>query len=346
VQDRLSTLNQAYFAEFVKASIATFVHMSGCLVRTPSGTLNGHVLGADGGPGGGTTPLAGALVTIQANPGRTYTAASDGGGYYTRTVPAGLYSVTASAVGFRQATVAGIRVLTATVTTQDFVLEPDPTAVPTVGVEPETLQAILLPGGAITHTLWLTNNAWIDLSFAIQEFHQTAAGLEVDMPWLSEAPTGGTLAPGQALPIAVGFDAHGLAPGLYLGLLDLAMDDLRTPHLRVPITLTVESPCVAVQGVHLGAEPAIPAAGQVVAFAGAASGSPPITFTWDFGDGQVGVGQAVSHTFAAAGSYAVILSAANCGPTPAQATQIIMVIGGCSPGACPHVYLPLVLRGS
>lgn len=65
MQDRLSTLNQAYFAEFVKASIATFVHMSGCLVRTPSGTLNGHVLGADGGPGGGTTPLAGALVTIR-----------------------------------------------------------------------------------------------------------------------------------------------------------------------------------------------------------------------------------------------------------------------------------------
>jgi hypothetical protein len=32
VQDQLSTLNLAYFAEFVKASVGTFVHMSDCLI--------------------------------------------------------------------------------------------------------------------------------------------------------------------------------------------------------------------------------------------------------------------------------------------------------------------------
>ena len=36
VNDRLSTLNMAYFTEFTKAAIGTFAHMAGCLAEDPT----------------------------------------------------------------------------------------------------------------------------------------------------------------------------------------------------------------------------------------------------------------------------------------------------------------------
>jgi hypothetical protein len=52
--DRLSTLNMAYYTEFVRAALATFLHLGNCLPAVPSGALHGHVTAA--GAGG---PLAG-----------------------------------------------------------------------------------------------------------------------------------------------------------------------------------------------------------------------------------------------------------------------------------------------
>jgi Zn-dependent M28 family amino/carboxypeptidase len=50
--DKLTTLNMAYYTDFVKASLATFVHMSGCLVTGPTPT-----------PTNSSTPTATATIT-------------------------------------------------------------------------------------------------------------------------------------------------------------------------------------------------------------------------------------------------------------------------------------------
>ncbi len=119
VGDKLSTLNMEYFAEFVKASLGTFAHMSDCLVDGGIGSLHGQVSAADSG-----LPIADATVTMAGEAGYPFSAITDGTGYYTRTLTAGTYTVTASADGYRPTTTPGVVVPSDTVTALDLVLQP------------------------------------------------------------------------------------------------------------------------------------------------------------------------------------------------------------------------------
>jgi hypothetical protein len=109
-----------YFTEFVKASIATFMHMSGCVIVS-SGSLDGTVTESVG-----STPLEGVDITAVSAGGDIITATTDLSGYYTTTAAYGTYTVTAEAFGYYPAEVSGVTVVTDTVTTQDFVLDPLP----------------------------------------------------------------------------------------------------------------------------------------------------------------------------------------------------------------------------
>ncbi len=112
----------AYFTDYVKASIGTFAHMSGCLIPSGVGSLDGHVTAADGG-----APLEGATVTADDGLGHSYPTTTDPSGYYTRTLMAGDYSVSASTYGYLPVTIDGVGITTDTVTTVDFALEALPT---------------------------------------------------------------------------------------------------------------------------------------------------------------------------------------------------------------------------
>jgi hypothetical protein len=112
--DLLQNLDIAYLTDFVKASLGTFAHMSDCLLI---GYLDGQVIDAEDG-----TPIPGAKVTIGDAPGRTFLATSGSIGYYTRTVPADIYTVTVAADGYLEQTVEAVEVIPDQVTTQNFVL--------------------------------------------------------------------------------------------------------------------------------------------------------------------------------------------------------------------------------
>ena len=111
-----------FFTDFVKASIATYAHMSGCLIQSGIGSLDGHVTAADGG-----APIAGATVTASDDQGHDFSTNTDASGYYTRTLLANTYDVTASAYGYLPSTISGVTITTDTVTTQDFELVSSPT---------------------------------------------------------------------------------------------------------------------------------------------------------------------------------------------------------------------------
>jgi PKD repeat protein len=70
--------------------------------------------------------------------------------------------------------------------------------------------------------------------------------------------------------------------------------------------------CFPVQDVSFGWTPALPIVDQVVTFTSTASGTAPITFTWDLGDGSTGSGAVVQHTYTTAGDYSVVVTATNC----------------------------------
>lgn len=115
--DLLAHTDMDYFTEFVRASVGTFAHLTGCLVSSGLGTMEGHITEAGSG-----TPIAEATVTMQSAEGNIFTALADSTGYYSRTLMASTYTVTAQAYGYLPLTIPGIVVITDTITTQDIAL--------------------------------------------------------------------------------------------------------------------------------------------------------------------------------------------------------------------------------
>jgi hypothetical protein len=116
-QDRLNTLDLTYFTNFVKASVGTFASMSGCLIPSGTGYVNGHVTATYSG-----LPIANATVVLSDQASHTYSATTDVTGYYTRSLPNATYTMTAAAPTYTPAMIAPVIVSTGTVTTQDFAL--------------------------------------------------------------------------------------------------------------------------------------------------------------------------------------------------------------------------------
>jgi len=59
---------------------------------------------------------------------------------------------------------------------------------------------------------------------------------------------------------------------------------------------------------------------------GAAGGLAPYTYSWAFGDGEVGTGQTVTHTYATAGTFSAVLTVVDAASTSKAATAIPIVV--------------------
>ncbi len=119
VDDRLSTLNLDYFAQFVRASLGTFVHATDCLIPDGIGYLEGRVTAAGRGDAITNAPISIGHATADFG-----SVTTDGTGYYTRTLPTGTYTLTVQASGYVSQSVGGVTVSRGQVTTQNFALRP------------------------------------------------------------------------------------------------------------------------------------------------------------------------------------------------------------------------------
>lgn len=91
-------------------------------------------------------------------------------------------------------------------------------------------------------------------------------------------------------------------------------------------TVTVRDP---VHDLALNITPPQPAPGEVVTFTAQASGTTPLSYTWDFGDGAGGSGPLITHTYAVTDSYTVTVAAANvCGE---MSTTAVVEVSFCVP---------------
>lgn len=113
------------------------------------------------------------------------------------------------------------------------------------------------------------------------------------------------------------------------------------PGVVAIITVTTTADCLPVSGLSFAYEPSLPVIGQVITFTGdVEAGTPPITYTWDFG----AVGRVVTHTFRSTTThqtalvpYAVVMTATNrCG---VDAVQEVVTV------RWRQIYLPLVMAG-
>jgi hypothetical protein len=89
-------------------------------------------------------PVEGAAVTAERLEGGTWQDETDASGYYTRTVPAGTFTVTVEAYGYETGVATGVIVVTDTVTTLDFGLTPTPQYVVSGNVTEEGMGIPLL----------------------------------------------------------------------------------------------------------------------------------------------------------------------------------------------------------
>jgi PKD repeat protein len=128
----------------------------------------------------------------------------------------------------------------------------------------------------------------------------------IDIPWLSEDPTSGSVPAGECQVVDVTFDSTGLAPGDYFAGLFIESNDPDAPEVTIPVQLTVLEPA-AIAGVTYTVD------GLQVTFDATATG-PALTFAWDFGDGSTSDLEDPVHTYAAGGCYTVTLVVSNeCG---------------------------------
>jgi hypothetical protein len=97
--------------------------------------------------------------------------------------------------------------------------------------------------------------------------------------------------------------------------------------------------CDACTGVDFSWLPTTPIQGDNVAFSAFASGTQPITYSWDFGDGETGAGQEVTHSFIDSGAYTVTLTVDNCAGVPVMKEYIVNVLP-----ITRYVFLPLSIR--
>jgi PKD repeat protein len=117
-QDTPAHTDPVYFTNFVKASIGTFAHETGCLIPPEHGSLAGHVTSVGNG-----SPIDGATVTAENDHGQALPTTTDASGYYTMTLPVDAYTVTTSAEGYLPGVVGGVEVISDTTTVLDFALE-------------------------------------------------------------------------------------------------------------------------------------------------------------------------------------------------------------------------------
>lgn len=110
-----------------------------------------------------------------------------------------------------------------------------------------------VPAGAQTHLIDPGNlfgagaTAWTSLSalgiaWTDTAFRLTGSVGSCGAPWLSMAPTSGTVAPSASQTVVVSMDPASLAPGTHNAVLCIASNDAATPIAVLPVTFNVAAP--------------------------------------------------------------------------------------------------------
>lgn len=142
-----------------------------------------------------------------------------------------------------------------------------------------------------------------------------------DLPWVWEWPTSGTVAPTDTVQVEVGLSCTPSDTGRLLsGTLRIEHNDPCVEAVSVSLQFRCRSTCVT--ATILAVETDVHSCW--VTLSAAISGTPPIDYHWDFGDGYTSTLTTPTHGYheAGAGSYTVTLQACNCGGCDELATPL------------------------
>jgi subtilisin family serine protease len=114
-------------------------------------------------------------------------------------------------------------------------------------------------------------------------FGTTVCDNLADIPWLSVSPSSGETLTGATDQVEVSLDAAGLDAGNYSAYLCVFSNDVQNPQVAVPVEITVLDPVAPTASFTA---PDNVFAGDPVDFTNTTTGTEPIDYTWDFGDGS------------------------------------------------------------
>jgi hypothetical protein len=147
-------------------------------------------------------------------------------------------------------------------------------------------------------------------TFEYVSFTPCAAPGEV--AWLSAEPGSGTTPAGESDDVTVTVDASGLAPNeMYEADLCVFSNDPVNPVVVIPVILTVEEEAGEAPVTGFIFEPSAPLVGEVIQFTNLTTGTEPIEYLWDFGDGATNTEENPTHIYTTGGLYTITLTATN-----------------------------------
>ncbi len=274
----------------------------------PPGGGAGELFGTVTDAGSGE-PIAGATVSAVAfTGGDTFTFTTDATGFYSGTLCADWYSMTASALGYYPSAEVQTPVYSGTTTAQDFALVVVP-CVPVHDADFDWWPTSPVVGESVVFTGTVSGTPPISFTWDLGD----------DSLGTGPTPVHTYTLPDDYTVVMTATNCGGSAVATH--------------------TLTVSSLCVPVHDVGFSWTPITPTVGEPVAFTGTASGTLPISFTWEFGDGGEGTGLTPSHTYTIAATYVVTLTAYNCEGNTATVTDTLTV----EPRRW-RIYLPIVVK--
>jgi len=141
--------------------------------------------------------------------------------------------------------------------------------------------------------------------------------------WLSEDPVTGTVSADSFVDVAITFTAlPTMTNGIYTATLKVNADDPFTSSYKLPMTMTVvSSPTCG----FVSSSP--DTVGETTTFTNTSTGSNPMTYRWNFGDGSpISAATDPTHAYAQVGSYTTVLTVENSyGPSVCSDTVDIVL---------------------
>jgi subtilisin family serine protease len=154
------------------------------------------------------------------------------------------------------------------------------------------------------------NNIYGHGRIDVFEAVSSTLGSQFDLPWLIAGPLSAELLPGDSMQVDVIFTTEDMQPGTYFGGVAIESNDPQAPFTILPVSLTVTADCQPITDLSMDITGTF-RVGDVLTFTASASGTLPITYTWNFGDGSIATGEQVTHSFESVGVYFVWLTVEN-----------------------------------
>ena len=159
-----------------------------------------------------------------------------------------------------------------------------------------------IPAGTVPNNTW--GYGLLDVFAAVEKAQ--AGGVTTE--WLSVSPMAGHLEPGESTEVVLNFHPTLTMSGTYTGALWLVADDPLNHDVRLPLTIHVSPSEPPVAGFTTNSPVYL---GDPMIFTNTSTGSEPIDFLWDFGDGVTSTLVNPTHTYTVSGSFTVTLTATN-----------------------------------